>query len=79
MRQTCSKCSRNYDDEFCSTSCPHRGIGFCAVCDCAVCVCTPETAGDPERSSVPNIGDGGNDGDRGDGDQARIERQDRSI
>jgi hypothetical protein len=53
MRQLCPKCERQYDDDFCSTACPHRGIGFCAVCDCTVCICTPETAGKNwERSAA---------------------------
>ena len=52
MRQWCEDCGRSYDDEFHSTICPHKGIGFCAVCDCAICVCTPDTAGrNWERSS----------------------------
>jgi hypothetical protein len=52
MRRNCEECGRNYDDEFCSTMCPHRGMGFCAVCDCTICVCTKETAGrNWERSS----------------------------
>jgi hypothetical protein len=51
MYQQCSTCSRRYNDEYHSTVCPHRGIGFCAVCDYVVCVCSPETAGDWERSS----------------------------
>ncbi len=50
MRQYCEKCERQYDDEFHGTICPHRGIGFCAVCDCTVCVCTPGI-GDFERST----------------------------
>lgn len=52
MRQACSECSRRYDDETCSTVCPHRGIGFCAVCDCVVCLCEPGSCPDPERSSM---------------------------
>lgn len=45
MRQYCESCSCSYDDEHCSTVCPHKGIGYCAVCDCVICVCTPETTG----------------------------------
>lgn len=41
MRQSCEKCGRGYNDEIHSTVCPHRGIGFCAVCDCVMCVCAP--------------------------------------
>jgi hypothetical protein len=53
MREHCEKCGRRYDDEFHSTTCPHRGLGFCAVCDCVVCVCTSETAGKEwERSNA---------------------------
>jgi hypothetical protein len=53
MRQVCQKCERSFDDEFCSTTCPHRGIGFCAVCDCTLCVCTEQTAGKSwERSNA---------------------------
>lgn len=59
MRQLCEKCGRSYNDETCSTVCPHRGIGYCAVCDCVVCVCTPETAGDFERSSISSLGRAG--------------------
>lgn len=51
MRQACQECSRRYDDATCSTVCPHRGIGFCAVCDCVVCLCEPDSCHDPERSS----------------------------
>lgn len=51
MYQACDKCRRRYNDEYHSTACPHRGIGFCAVCDCVVCVCDPDTAGDWERSN----------------------------
>lgn len=50
MRQHCEKCGRSFDDEVCSWVCPHRGIGYCAVCDCTVCVCEPETCSDWERS-----------------------------
>lgn len=50
MRQVCEKCERSYDDEFHSTVCPHRGIGFCAVCDCVLCVCTKRNSRDWERS-----------------------------
>lgn len=53
MRQCCEKCGCSYNDEVHSTTCPHRGIGFCAVCDCTICVCTPETAGERwERSTA---------------------------
>lgn len=55
MRQACQECSRRYDDEVCSTVCPHRGIGFCAVCDCAVCLCDPENCPDWERSSAGKL------------------------
>jgi hypothetical protein len=48
-RQRCQRCGLLYNDEFCSTTCPHRGIGFCVVCDCALCVCDPQTAN--ERSA----------------------------
>ncbi len=51
MRRACPDCSRRYDDETCSTVCPHRGIGFCAVCDGVVCLCEPDTCPDMERSS----------------------------
>jgi hypothetical protein len=51
MRQYCDKCKRSYDDEFCDTGCPHRGFGFCAVCDCTICVCEKESSRDWERSS----------------------------
>ena len=53
MRQVCEECGRSYSDESCSTVCPHRGIGYCAVCDCAICVCREETAGrEWERSTA---------------------------
>lgn len=51
MYQHCEKCGRRYNDETCSTVCSHKGIGYCCVCDCVICVCTKETAGDWERSS----------------------------
>lgn len=51
MRQYCTDCGRGYNDEYHSTVCPHKGIGFCAVCDCVICVCGPTTAGDWARSS----------------------------
>jgi len=52
VQQHCHKCGSFYNDETCSTVCPHRGIGFCVVCDCVVCICTPETAGKAwERST----------------------------
>ena len=51
MTRICDQCDRRYNDEYHSTVCPHRGIGFCAVCDCVVCVCNPDTAGDWERSN----------------------------
>jgi hypothetical protein len=51
MRQYCEDCKRSYNDEWHSTVCPHKGIGFCAVCDCAICVCSEGMAGDWERSS----------------------------
>lgn len=54
----CGDCNRRFDDEFCSAICPHRGSGFCIVCDCVVCVCTRETAGrEWERSSAYLRGD----------------------
>ena len=49
--QHCDQCNRRYNDDHHSTICPHRGIGYCAVCDCVVCVCTYETAVDWERSN----------------------------
>jgi hypothetical protein len=52
MRQQCDKCGRGYNDDYHSTVCPHKGIGFCAVCDGTICVCTEDTAGDWERSSA---------------------------
>ncbi len=51
MRQHCDKCHRRYDDEFCSTCCPHKGIGFCVVCDCAICVCSQQHSSDWKRSA----------------------------
>lgn len=51
MRQWCEECQRQYNDEVCSTVCPHRGIGFCIVCNSTVCVCTEATSPDWERSS----------------------------
>ncbi len=39
MRQWCSDCGRTYNDEYCSTVCPHKGIGYCAVCDLVICNC----------------------------------------
>jgi hypothetical protein len=52
MRQHCETCGRRFDDEYHSTICPHRGIGFCAVCDCAVCNCVKKNNGDWERTSA---------------------------
>ncbi len=54
MRQHCEKCGRRYDDEFHLTSCPHKGLGYCAVCDCVICVCDPKYTRDWERSSNNN-------------------------
>lgn len=52
MYHHCPDCHRTYNDNHHSTSCPHRGIGFCAVCDCVICLCTNDgTCGDWERSS----------------------------
>lgn len=52
MRQQCEKCGRSYNDEHHSTMCPHRGIGFCAVCDCVICLCRKESCRDYERSNA---------------------------
>ena len=52
MRQFCDECKRSYDDEHCSTVCPHKGMGFCAVCDCVICVCSKDTVRDWERSNA---------------------------
>lgn len=35
----CKECGDVFNDEFVSTVCPHRGIGYCRKCDCVVCVC----------------------------------------
>lgn len=51
MRRECEQCGRRYEDITCSTVCPHRGLGYCAVCDCVVCVCSKETSPDWERSN----------------------------
>lgn len=51
MYRTCTHCGSTYNDEFCSTVCPHRGIGFCAVCDCTLCICLKESCRDWERST----------------------------
>jgi hypothetical protein len=51
MTQICDKCDRRFNDEYHSYTCPHRGIGFCAVCDCTICLCSAKTAGDWERSN----------------------------
>lgn len=60
MYQRCEKCGRRYSDEFCSTVCPHKGIGHCAVCDCVICLCNSDTCRDWERASnnheTPNLG-----------------------
>ena len=52
MRQYCEKCGRSYNDEVHSTVCPHRGIGFCAVCDCTICICDSRASRDWERSAA---------------------------
>lgn len=53
MRRHCENCGRSYDDCFCSTRCPHKGIGgYCAVCDCYVCICKKDTSPDWERSNA---------------------------
>lgn len=52
MRQSCEICKRSYDDEHCSTVCPHKGIGYCAVCDCTMCNCNPASCSDWERASA---------------------------
>lgn len=51
MRRYCEKCERGYNDELCSTLCPHKGIGFCVVCDCTFCICNKNTSPDWDRSS----------------------------
>jgi len=51
MYQSCEKCHRRYEDEFHSTICPHKGVGYCAVCDCIICVCDEKYSRDWERSS----------------------------
>ena len=51
MYHTCDNCGRTYNDEYCSMVCPHRGIGFCAICDCTVCICDPSIVRDWERSN----------------------------
>lgn len=43
MTQICNDCGRRYDDEVCSTICPHKGLSHCAVCDMVVCVCPDDT------------------------------------
>jgi hypothetical protein len=42
MRRICETCDESYNDEFHSTICPHKGIGFCRKCDCVICVCIPK-------------------------------------
>jgi hypothetical protein len=56
MRLLCERCGLSYNDEYCSTVCPHKGIGYCVVCDCTVCLCTKDTAGDWERSQANKEG-----------------------
>lgn len=43
MIVTCEKCGNIFNDVTVSTCCPHRGIGYCRACDCAMCVCSPDT------------------------------------
>jgi hypothetical protein len=49
MITVCADCNLHYNDVHCSTVCPHKGIGFCVVCDCVVCCCFPNT--DNNRSN----------------------------
>jgi hypothetical protein len=56
MRDFCDKCNRRYNDDYHSRLCPHKGIGFCAVCDCVICVCTEDTSSDWERSAANRQG-----------------------
>jgi hypothetical protein len=39
MNTVCEKCGDRFNDEYVSTCCPHRGIGYCRACDCVVCCC----------------------------------------
>jgi hypothetical protein len=39
MIKYCNDCENFYDDEYRSTICPHKGMGYCEKCDCVVCVC----------------------------------------
>ena len=39
----CEKCGDRLQDINVSTVCPHKGIGYCRACDCAICVCSPDT------------------------------------
>lgn len=41
MHTECNRCGELFNDEFHSTICPHKGIGFCRRCDCVICVCEP--------------------------------------
>jgi hypothetical protein len=42
MIVSCDKCGDVFNDEFVSTVCPHKGIGYCRRCDCIICVCYVE-------------------------------------
>lgn len=33
----CQVCHSFYDDEYRDSICPHRGIGYCEICDGAIC------------------------------------------
>lgn len=35
----CQKCLTHFDDAYCTTICPHQGIGFCVICDSVYCCC----------------------------------------
>jgi len=50
MYVVCNKCKLRYDDTYCTTVCPHRGLDYCVACDCVVCTCPQDTLN--ERSNV---------------------------
>jgi hypothetical protein len=53
MYQECEKCGTVYNDEFRDTICPHKGIGYCEICDCVICNCDPARKAEIHARRMP--------------------------
>lgn len=53
MRIVCTKCYTSFDDDNRSTVCPHKGLGYCEICDCVICVCDPARKEKIHASRMP--------------------------